>query len=130
MALCSPCHAQTDAPYRRGRLLITALGDGRFTCQVIRGADKMGSPRVVGQISGPSRVDVYEVLRCDVDAFDAAPCRLPVVRALRWPLCVVLGRADAAAWNDTLCPDAPAAEQLLRAAARRAIARARPVGRA
>ena len=40
VALCRPCHAQTDAPYRRGRLVITPLGQGRFTCEVIRGADK------------------------------------------------------------------------------------------
>ena len=37
-------------------------------------------------------VDVYEVLGVDVDAYDTAPCRLAVVRALRWPLCVVLGQ--------------------------------------
>ena len=40
VALCPPCHAQTDAPYARGRLVITPLGDGRFTCKVTRGADK------------------------------------------------------------------------------------------
>jgi 5-methylcytosine-specific restriction endonuclease McrA len=40
VALCPPCHAQTDAPYRRGRLIIRPLGDGRFTCEVVRGADK------------------------------------------------------------------------------------------
>jgi hypothetical protein len=26
-----PCHAQTDAPYARGRLVITPLGEGCFT---------------------------------------------------------------------------------------------------
>ena len=40
VALCPPCHAQTDAPYVRGRLVITPLGDGRFTAAVTRGADK------------------------------------------------------------------------------------------
>jgi 5-methylcytosine-specific restriction endonuclease McrA len=40
VALCPPCHAQTDAPYARGRLIITPLGDGRFTVEVARGADK------------------------------------------------------------------------------------------
>ena len=29
VALCPPCHAQTDAPYARGRLVITPLGAGR-----------------------------------------------------------------------------------------------------
>ncbi len=40
VALCPPCHAQTDAPCARGRLIITPLGDGRFTVEVTRGADK------------------------------------------------------------------------------------------
>jgi hypothetical protein len=40
VALCPPCHAQTDAPYARGRLVIAPLGDGRFTVEVTRGADK------------------------------------------------------------------------------------------
>ena len=40
VALCPPCHAQTDAPYARGRLVITTLDEGRFTCQVTYGADK------------------------------------------------------------------------------------------
>ncbi len=40
VALCPPCHAQTDAPYGRGRLVITPLGEGQFTCTVVRGADK------------------------------------------------------------------------------------------
>src|SRR4029077_12455815 len=40
VALCPPCHAQTDAPYAGGRLVITPPRDGRFTIEVIRGADK------------------------------------------------------------------------------------------
>jgi len=40
VALCPPCHAQTDAPYARGRLVITPLGEGRFTVEVTRRADK------------------------------------------------------------------------------------------
>jgi 5-methylcytosine-specific restriction endonuclease McrA len=40
LALCPPCHAQTDAPYVRGRLIITPLGDGRFSYEVTQGADK------------------------------------------------------------------------------------------
>ena len=40
VALRPPCPAQTDAPYARGRLLITPLGEGRFTVEVARGADK------------------------------------------------------------------------------------------
>jgi 5-methylcytosine-specific restriction endonuclease McrA len=40
VALCSQCHAQTDAPYVRGRLVITPLGQGQFTFTVVRGTDK------------------------------------------------------------------------------------------
>jgi 5-methylcytosine-specific restriction endonuclease McrA len=40
VALCSRCHAQTDAPYLRGRLVITPLGRGQFTFTVVRGTDK------------------------------------------------------------------------------------------
>jgi hypothetical protein len=35
VALCPPCHARTDAPYARGRLVITPLGAGGFTAEVI-----------------------------------------------------------------------------------------------
>ncbi len=40
VALCPLCHAQTDAPYARGRLVITPVGAGRFTVEVTRGANK------------------------------------------------------------------------------------------
>jgi hypothetical protein len=40
VALCPPCHARTDAAYARGRLVITPLGAGRVTIEVMRGADK------------------------------------------------------------------------------------------
>jgi hypothetical protein len=40
VAFCPPCHVQTDAPYARGRLVITPLGGGRFTAKVTRGADE------------------------------------------------------------------------------------------
>ena len=40
VALCPACHAQADAPYARGRLVITPTGEGRFTFAVIRGGDK------------------------------------------------------------------------------------------
>jgi 5-methylcytosine-specific restriction endonuclease McrA len=40
VALCASCHAQTDAPYGRGRLVITPLGQGQFTFTVVRGTDK------------------------------------------------------------------------------------------
>jgi hypothetical protein len=40
VAICPRCHAQTEAPYARGRLVITPLGYGRFMAKVTRGADK------------------------------------------------------------------------------------------
>ena len=40
VVLCPACHAQTDAPYLRGRLVITPLGQGQFTFTVVRGTDK------------------------------------------------------------------------------------------
>ena len=40
VALCPACHARTDAPYGRGRLVITPLGQGQFTFTVVRGTDK------------------------------------------------------------------------------------------
>jgi len=40
VALCPTCHARTDAPYACGRLVITPLGEARFTAAVTRGADK------------------------------------------------------------------------------------------
>ncbi len=45
VALCRWCHDQTDAPYERGRLVVTSLGDGRFRFSVIRRTG-MGSARV------------------------------------------------------------------------------------
>jgi hypothetical protein len=36
VALCRWCHDQTDAPYERGRLVVTALGAGQFRFDVIR----------------------------------------------------------------------------------------------
>ncbi len=35
VALCRRCHELTDAPYATGRLVITALGAGRFRFEVV-----------------------------------------------------------------------------------------------
>lgn len=40
VALCRPCHDQTDYPYQRGRLVVTALGAGQFRFAVQRAPDK------------------------------------------------------------------------------------------
>jgi hypothetical protein len=44
VALCPSYHAQTDTPYAHGRLIITPLGNGRFTVAITQGADKWGDP--------------------------------------------------------------------------------------
>jgi HNH endonuclease len=36
VALCRWCHDQTDAPYERGQLVVTAVGDGQFGFDVIK----------------------------------------------------------------------------------------------
>jgi len=35
VALCRWCHDQTDAPYERGRLVVTALGASQFTFEIV-----------------------------------------------------------------------------------------------
>src|SRR5262249_43227022 len=40
IALCRACHAQTDAPFSRGRLVITPVGAGRFRCDIVQGHSK------------------------------------------------------------------------------------------
>lgn len=40
IALCRPCHAQTDAAFAQGRLVITPLGAGLFRCAVVQGRSK------------------------------------------------------------------------------------------
>ncbi len=45
IALCRDCHAQTDAPFRQGRLVITPLGEGRFHCEVMRRVSKWSVPQ-------------------------------------------------------------------------------------
>jgi hypothetical protein len=54
VALCPPCHAQTEAPYARGRLVITPLGDGCFTVEVIRGG-AFHSPRSHARVRRPTQ---------------------------------------------------------------------------
>ena len=56
MVLCPPCHAQTDAPYARGRRVITPLG---------------GPGAVVGERRGEGRPDL------DVVGVKPAGCEVP-----------------------------------------------------
>jgi 5-methylcytosine-specific restriction endonuclease McrA len=50
VALCRWCHDQTDAPYERGRLVVTPLGAGQFTFAVVARAGP-GTP--------PARVPAF-----------------------------------------------------------------------
>jgi 5-methylcytosine-specific restriction endonuclease McrA len=52
IALCRDCHARTDAPFRQGRLVITPLGEGRFSCEV-QHANSKWSVRQEGQDASP-----------------------------------------------------------------------------
>jgi len=47
-ALCRMCHERTDAPYARGRLVVTPRGTGRFLFVLVRGIEK-GASEVVDQ---------------------------------------------------------------------------------
>lgn len=40
VALCRACHEQTDAPYAKGRLIVTRLGEGQFVFRVVQQASK------------------------------------------------------------------------------------------
>ena len=40
VALCPPCHAQTDAPYARGRPVVMPSGSGRFILEFWEGTGK------------------------------------------------------------------------------------------
>jgi hypothetical protein len=53
VALCHRCHAQTDAPYAIGRLIVTPLGAGQFRCEVIQQASKWARSPLVS--TAPTR---------------------------------------------------------------------------
>lgn len=46
VVLCRACHERCAAPYRLGRLLVVALGLGRFCFRLVR-ADHKGAPQTV-----------------------------------------------------------------------------------
>ena len=51
VALCRWCHDQTDAPYERGRLLVTVVGAGQFRFDLVR--------RRVGERTPPNGLQVH-----------------------------------------------------------------------
>jgi len=40
LAICRDHHDRTDWPYKRGRLVIRPLGQGRFECAIVTAPDK------------------------------------------------------------------------------------------
>jgi HNH endonuclease len=63
VALCRWCHDQTDAPYERGRLVVTALGAGQFTCEVVQRAAHGSSPARVPTFAHVGKTDARDVVR-------------------------------------------------------------------
>jgi hypothetical protein len=47
VALCRSCHEQTDAPYDRGKLVVTPLGFGQFTFEVVQRTGQGSAPKPV-----------------------------------------------------------------------------------
>jgi hypothetical protein len=44
IALYRECHAQMDAAFYQGRLILTILGDSRYHCEVVHGGEQMERP--------------------------------------------------------------------------------------
>jgi hypothetical protein len=57
------CHDQTDAPYERGRLVVTALGAGQFTFEVVQRAAGGTSPARVSTFAHVGKTDARDVAR-------------------------------------------------------------------
>ena len=53
VSLCRVCHAQTDAPYVTGRLVVTPLGSGRFEWAVVYAHSKRDVPKLATVTDGP-----------------------------------------------------------------------------
>ena len=67
VALCRWCHDQTDAPYERGRLVVTALGAGQFTFEVVQRAGR-GTPQA--RVPAFAHVGKVQPLEDDRDSGD------------------------------------------------------------
>jgi hypothetical protein len=62
VALCPPCHVQTDAPYARGRLVVMPSGSGRFIFELWEGTGKETS-QVVARWESPGFPSTTEPAR-------------------------------------------------------------------
>lgn len=56
VALCRGCHEQTDAPYDRGKLIVTPLGLGEFRFEVVRRV-RQGTPPGPGEVAPVGNLD-------------------------------------------------------------------------
>ena len=65
--LCRWCHDQTDAPYERGRLVVSALGAGQFRFEVIQRAGR-GTPQA--RVPAFAHVSKVQPLEDDRDSGD------------------------------------------------------------
>src|SRR5207244_5956209 len=63
VALCRWCHDQTDAPYERGRLIVTALGAGEFTFEVVQQAARGTSAAPIPIFAHAGKTDTRGVVR-------------------------------------------------------------------
>jgi hypothetical protein len=63
VALCRWCHDQTDAPYERGRLVVTAFGAGLFTFEVVQRTSRGTSPARVPMFAQVGKTDARDVGR-------------------------------------------------------------------
>ena len=63
VALCRWCHDQTDALYERGRLVVTALGAGQFTFEVVQRAARGISPARVASFAHVGKTDAHDLVR-------------------------------------------------------------------
>jgi hypothetical protein len=50
VALCRWCHDQTDAPFERGKLIITALGDGQFRFDISKRPAQHDEKTIFGRV--------------------------------------------------------------------------------
>src|SRR5207247_10164698 len=56
VALCRACHDQTDAPFMKGRLIVTAMGGAVFTFDRILAASKWEVSRAIARAQSPKGV--------------------------------------------------------------------------
>ena len=64
VALCRACHDQTDAPFSKGRLVVTAMGGGVFTFDRIWAASKWEVSQAIARAQSPKGAQPASVPNC------------------------------------------------------------------